>query len=107
MSWFWAWIIGLLTWLSAQPRQVEREHPKAAAAVALARASMLVDTAPPSPAPTPVACDCGQTCVKGFWKPDGRISQACKCSCKRCQAERAKTAAACPDGTCPTARIVR
>lgn len=94
----WRWLIAWLVWLSADPRAVDLEHPKAAAAVSAARASMLVDTAPTPPAPTP-ACDCGRTCVRGKWKPDGRIEQDCRCQCDRCKAERAK---ACPDGRCPT-----
>lgn len=100
ISTVWRWLIAFLVWLSADPAAVDREAPKAAAAVSAARASMAVDVAPPSPAPTPTACDCGQTCVRGTWKPDGRIPQACKCECKRCVAERAKAAPPCPDGRC-------
>lgn len=95
----WRWLIGFLTWLSADPRAVDLEAPRAAAAVAAARASMLPEAAPAPPSPTPTACDCGATCVRGTWKPDGKISQACRCPCPRCVAERAKS---CPDGTCPT-----
>lgn len=95
----WNAIVAFLVWLSADPKAVDLEAPKAAAAVAAARASMLVEA--PSP-PSPVAaCDCGQTCVRGVWKPDGRIEQRCSCKCKRCEAERAKaTPAACTTGTC-------
>jgi hypothetical protein len=92
-------LIAWLAWLSADPVAASLEHPRAAAAVAAARASMEID-APPAPAPN--ACDCGQTCVRGQWKPDGKIQQACKCPCKRCVAERAK--AGCPDGKCPPTR---
>lgn len=90
------WIIAALVSLSAQPGAVDLEAPRAAAAVAAARASMLPD-APPPPGPTPASCDCGQTCVRGVWKPDGKIAQPCKCQCQRCVAERAKT---CTSGTC-------
>jgi hypothetical protein len=64
--------------------------------VSAARASMLVD-APAPPAPTPQDCDCGKTCIRGVWKPDGKIEQRCGCKCSRCVAERAKT---CTTGTC-------
>ena len=46
----WRWLIAFLAWLSADPQAVDLEHPKAAAAVSVARASMLRD-APPPPAP--------------------------------------------------------
>jgi hypothetical protein len=92
------WIVAFLVWLSADPVAIDLEAPRAAAAVAAARASM-VPEAPAPPAPPPTACDCGETCVRGTWKPDGKIPQQCKCLCKRCQAERQK---ACPSGTCPT-----
>lgn len=101
---FWEWLLWVLAWLSSDPRAVDLEQPKAAAAVAAARASMVVD-APPSPAPSPQDCDCGKTCVRGVWKPDGRVEQQCRCQCDRCKAERAKKqAASCPTGTCPQSR---
>lgn len=96
----WRWLIAFLAWLSADPRAIDREAPRAAAAVAAARASMLVDG--PAPAPTPVTeCDCGRTCIRGRWKPDGRIEQDCRCPCDRCKAERAKSSQVpCVSGTC-------
>lgn len=100
----WRAIIALLVWLSADPAAIDLEAPRAAASVAAALASMTPDS-PPAPAPTPTECDCGKTCVRGIWKPDGRVSQVCKCACPRCVAERAK---ACPDGRCPTpANVLR
>ena len=95
-SGIWNALIALLVWLSSDSKAVDLEAPKAAAAVSAARASMLVD-APAPPAPTPQDCDCGKTCVRGVWKPDGRIEQRCGCKCSRCVAERAKT---CTSGTC-------
>lgn len=100
---FWRWLIAFLTWLSADPQAVDLERPKAAAAVSAARASMLVDgPTPPAPVPAPVTdCDCGRTCVRGKWKPDGRIDQDCRCPCDRCKAERAKASGArCVTGSC-------
>lgn len=87
----WNWIVAFLVWLSADPKAVDLEAPKAAAAVAAARASMRVD-APSPPGPAPRECDCGKTCVRGVWKPDGKIEQRCVCECQRCTAERAKAA---------------
>ena len=96
LSGIWNAFVAILVWLSSDPRAVDLEDPKAAAAVSAARASMLPEAAP-SPAPTPTAWDGGQTCVRGVWKPDGRIEQRCACKCPRCVAERAKT---CTSGTC-------
>lgn len=105
---FWRWMVSWLVWLSADPVAIDLEAPKAAAAVAVARASMVPGNDAPHPvppAPAPVACDCGQTCVRGTWKPDGKIPQVCKCQCPRCVAERAKASPTpCPDGTCPPAK---
>lgn len=102
MAAFYKWLISVLVWLSADPAAIDSEPPKAAAAVAAARASMVKDAGPaPAPGPAPTACDCGQTCVRGIWKPDGRIEQRCGCKCSRCEAERAKGGVPCPDGKCP------
>ena len=43
------------SWKPADPVAIDLEAPRAAAAVSVARASMVVDVAPPSPAPTPSA----------------------------------------------------
>lgn len=100
LSAIWNAFVAFLVWLSADPAAIDREAPRAAAAVAAARASMLLE-APAPPAPSPAACDCGSTCVRGIWKPDGRIEQRCSCKCKRCEAERAKgKPAVCTSGTC-------
>lgn len=105
MGTIWRWLTAILTWLSADPVAIDREAPKAAAAVAVAYAAVGDDEpAPAPPGPAPVACDCGQTCRGGVWKPDGRIEQRCECQCQRCKAERAKSPAPCPDGKCPTVR---
>lgn len=98
----WNYLIAWLVWLSSDPAAIDLEAPKAAAAVAAARASMLVD-APAPPGPAPTECDCGSTCIRGVWKPDGRIEQRCACKCPRCVAERAK-GSPCVSGTCPPRR---
>jgi len=103
MGALWRAWVAFLVWLSAEPQAIDREAPRAAAAVAAARASLVPD-AGPAPAPAPTACDCGQTCVRGAWKPDGRIEQRCQCKCQRCVAERAKAtvkSGTCTSGTCP------
>lgn len=103
----WRWLIAFLTWLSADPQAVDLEHPKAAAAVSAARASMLVDAPrPPVPTPTPQDCHCGQTCKNGVWKPDGRVEQICRCPCERCKKQRTagRVADECRDGKCPPVR---
>lgn len=73
----WQWFLAWLVWLSSDPTEIDRQAPRAAAAVAAARASM--EAGDHSPAPQPADCVCGGTCVNGKWKPDGRIEQACPC----------------------------
>lgn len=109
-------LIAWLVWLSADPQDIDTEHAKAAAAVAVARASMVpASPAPPAPpAPPATACDCGQTCVGGYWKPDGRVYQKCECQCPRCKQARTQKppwgdaipVEVCPDGKCPPAKKV-
>jgi hypothetical protein len=96
----WRWLISILVWLSSDPRGIDREAPKAAAAVSASVASMSIEAPAPAP-PGPTKCVCGQTCVRGVWKPDGRIEQRCSCECDRCRRERLK---ACTSGTCQPSR---
>jgi hypothetical protein len=101
MAFVWHWIVSWLVWFAADHAAPHLEHARAAAAVSVARASMLVEK-PAPPAPAPNSCVCGETCVRGTWKPDGLVVQRCDCPCKRCVAERAKGAVVdCPTGTCP------
>jgi hypothetical protein len=98
----WRWLISWLVWLSADPAAIDLERPKAAAAVAAARASLAPDVAPPGPkppAPTPGKC-CGECGGRGYLvMPDGhRVACPCPATCP-CKAPKA--AAACPDGKCP------
>lgn len=82
----WQQLIGLLTWLSADPHAVDREHPRAVAAVAYAYAAAGDEGEPPAPSP-PAKCACGGTCVDGYYKPDGTIVERCpcepSCDCRR------------------------
>ena len=79
----------LLAWLaslSADPQEIDREPPRAAAAVAAAYASLAPEAAP-TPPPAPSACACGGKCVNGVYKPDGRIEMKCErdcpCGCRK------------------------
>jgi hypothetical protein len=75
-------LLALLASLSADPAEIDREPPRAAAAVAAAYASLAPETAPtPPPAPAPAACACGGKCVNGVYKPDGRIEMKCETDC--------------------------
>lgn len=61
----WNWILWVLTWLSSDPASLDREAGRAAAAVTVARATMLVEApapTPPGPKPTPGKCtECNGT----------------------------------------------
>lgn len=81
-------IIALLASLSADPQEIDREPPRAAAAVAAAYASLAPETAPtPPPAPAPGKCACGGKCTNGIYRPDGRIEMKCEkdcpCGCRK------------------------
>jgi hypothetical protein len=73
-------IIAFLASLSADPAEIDREPPRAAAAVAAAYASLAPEVAP-TPPPAPAACACGGKCVNGVYKPDGRIEMKCEANC--------------------------
>lgn len=90
------WLIAFLVWLSADPQTIDLERPKAAAAVAAARSSMVVDAAPPAPQPKPPAPVVCTECRGTGWlvMPDGHRVQ-----CPQC-----KGSGSCPDGTCPKPR---
>ena len=72
-------ILAFLASLSADPAEVHREPPRAAAAVAAAYATFAPDTAPPPPAPA--ACGCGGKCESGQYKPDVKIVMKCEPNC--------------------------
>jgi hypothetical protein len=81
-------LLAFLAALSADPAEIDREPPRAAAAVAAAYASLSPDAAPtPPPAPAPAKCGCGGKCSSGTYKPDGRIVMQCEkdcpCGCRK------------------------
>jgi hypothetical protein len=79
-------ILAFLASLSADPAEIDREPPRAAAAVAAAYATFAPDVAP-APPPAPAACGCAGKCVAGVYRPDGRIEMACDkgcaCGCRK------------------------
>ncbi len=81
-------ILAFLASLSADPAEIDREPPRAAAAVAAAYASLAPEAAPtPPPAPAPGKCACGGKCQGGIYRPDGRIEMRCEkdcpCGCRK------------------------
>ena len=73
-------ILALLASLSADPAEIDREPPRAAASVAAAYATFAPETTP-EPPPAPAACGCGGKCVNGVYRPDGRIEMKCEKNC--------------------------
>ena len=81
-------ILAFLASLSADPAEIDREPPRAAAAVAAAYASLAPEVAPtPPPAPAPGKCGCAGKCANGQYRPDGRIVMQCEkdcpCGCRK------------------------
>jgi len=79
-------VLAFLASLSADPAEIDREPPRAAAAVAAAYATFAPEVAP-TPPPAPAACGCGGKCANGQYKPDGRIVMQCEkdcpCACRK------------------------
>ena len=78
-------LLAFLASLSADPAEIDREAPRAAAAVSAAYSTFAPET---SPAPPPIqACGCGGKCVNGQYRPDGKIVMKCEpncpCSCRK------------------------
>ena len=73
-------LLAFLASLSADPQEIDREPPRAAAAVAAAYATFAPDVAPPPP-PAPAACGCGGKCANGQYRPDGKIIMQCEKNC--------------------------
>jgi hypothetical protein len=82
-------LLAFLASLSADPAEIDREPPRAAAAVAAAYATFAPEVAP-TPPPAPAACGCGGKCANGQYRPDGRIVMACEkdcpCGCRKSSA---------------------
>jgi len=82
----WRSLLAFLASLSADPAEIDREPPRAAAAVAAAYASLAPNTAP-TPPPSPAKCACAGKCVNGQYKPDGKIviqcEKGCSCECRK------------------------
>lgn len=80
-------LLAFLASLSADPAEIDREAPRAAAAVAAAYATFAPENAPAPTPPAPAACGCGGKCVNGVYKPDGRIEMKCEkgcpCGCRK------------------------
>jgi hypothetical protein len=78
--------LAFLASLSSDPAEIDREPPRAAAAVAAAYATFAPETAP-TPPPAPAACGCGGKCANGQYKPDGKIVMSCEkdcpCGCRK------------------------
>jgi hypothetical protein len=79
-------ILAFLASLSADPAEIDREPPRAAAAVAAAYASLAPEVAP-TPPPAPGKCACAGKCQGGIYRPDGRIEMKCEkdcpCGCRK------------------------
>jgi hypothetical protein len=79
----WQWLLSVLASLAADPAQIDREAPRASAAVSAAYAVTAVEKAPqPQPEPKPACCtDCGG---RGYIVHGDGHRTACPCpaSCK-------------------------
>ena len=87
----WQYIISVLAALSADPAQIDREAPRASAAVSAAYAATAVEKAPqPTPEPPKPAC-CTECGGRGYIVHGDGHRTACPCpaSCK-CKAGAAK-----------------
>ena len=73
-------LLAFLASLSADPAEIDREPPRAAAAVAAAYATFAPETAP-APPPAPAKCGCGGKCANGQYRPDGKIIMQCEKNC--------------------------
>ena len=80
MTSIWRGILAWLAAISADHDAIDREAPRAAAAVAAAYATFAPETAP-TPPPAPAACGCGGKCANGIYRPDGRIEMKCEKNC--------------------------
>jgi len=80
----WQWLLTLLASLSADPAQIDREAPRASAAVSAAYATTAVEQAPqPQPEPPKPGC-CTECGGRGYIVHGDGHRTACPCpaSCK-------------------------
>jgi|GEM_PF-2606518 len=99
-------IVAFLVWLSSDPAAIDREAPRASAAVAVAYAAFAPETAPaPAPEPRPGCCsDCGG---KGYIVHGDGHRTPCPCPAS-CQCKRPSGAALAPAGrTAPAGEAAR
>lgn len=102
----WRELLAWLAFWSSDPAMLAQEHPKSAAAVAVARSSMEQKPDEPRPRPRPRNECCGE--CKGTGKirqPDGHVTDCpcpADCTCKKSGAEVSKRAGKiiCEGGTC-------
>jgi hypothetical protein len=85
----WQWLLSLLASLASDPAQIDREAPRASAAVSAAYAATAVEKAPEPAPPKPGCCaECGG---RGYIVHGDGHRTACPCppSCK-CKTGAAK-----------------
>jgi len=103
----WQAFLAWLASLAADPVALDREAPRAAAAVAAAYASLATEAKPaptPEPGPQPKPGDCCKECGgKGYIVHGDGHRTACQCP-PTCPCKATLNKATCPDGTCPTPR---
>jgi hypothetical protein len=107
MAWFWSWIVSLLVWLSADPRQIATEPARCAAAVAVARATVVgspsvrAGVESVEKVPTPQFDAHAAKCKRCFNRnPNG--PGLCDEGFRLLQADLKDAKKTCTTGTCPT-----
>lgn len=78
MNWIAAFLAWLLSLLTPAPA-ADLEHPRAAAAVLAARASMERDARPPRPEPDPEPAACTKCSGSGWIRIDATTRRRCDC----------------------------
>jgi hypothetical protein len=104
----WHAFLAWLASLAADPVALDREAPRAAAAVAAAYASLATDEAKPTPepepGPQPKPGDCCKECGgRGYIVHADGHRTACPCP-STCPCKKTLNRASCPDGKCPIPR---
>ena len=99
----WQSFLAFLASLAADPVALDRETPRAAAAVAAAYATLATEATPapepqPEPAPTPGGC-CNECAGRGYIVHADGHRTACPCP-STCKCKTALHQASCPGGKC-------